>query len=50
MAEQAKALRARIAEKFSLAAMVDSILAAYAQACLPMHAQISQPLASKRAV
>jgi glycosyltransferase involved in cell wall biosynthesis len=50
MTEQAKALRARIAEKFSVAAMVDSILAAYQQARLPAPAQMSQPFASKRAV
>jgi glycosyltransferase involved in cell wall biosynthesis len=50
MADQAKALRARIAEKFSVAAMVDSILAAYQQARLPAPAQLSQPFASKRAV
>jgi glycosyltransferase involved in cell wall biosynthesis len=50
MADQAKALRARIAEKFSVAAMVDSILAAYQQARLPTPAQLSQPFASKRAV
>ena len=50
MIEQAKALRARIAEKFSVAAMVDSILAAYQQARVPAPAQMSQPFASKRAV
>ena len=48
--EQAQALRARIAEKFSVAVMVDSILAAYQQARLPVQAHLSQPLASKRAV
>jgi glycosyltransferase involved in cell wall biosynthesis len=48
---QADALRARIAEKFSVAAMVDSILAAYQQARAPSAAQLhSQALASKRAV
>ena len=50
MADQAKALRARIAEKFSVAAMVDSILAAYSQARRPIAAPLSQPFASKRAV
>jgi glycosyltransferase involved in cell wall biosynthesis len=50
MAEQAKALRARIAEKFSVAAMVESILAAYQQARLPVPAQMSRPFTSKRAV
>ena len=50
MADQAKALRARIAEKFSVTAMVDSILAAYQQARVPAPAQLSQPFASKRAV
>jgi glycosyltransferase involved in cell wall biosynthesis len=48
---QADALRARIAEKFPVAAMVDSILAAYQQARAPSAAQLhSQALASKRAV
>ena len=50
MLDQAKALRARIAEKFSVASMVDSILAACQQARLPAGAQLSQPFASKRAV
>jgi glycosyltransferase involved in cell wall biosynthesis len=45
--DQASALRARIAEKFSAAAMVDSILGAYQQARLPFAAPLSQPLASK---
>jgi glycosyltransferase involved in cell wall biosynthesis len=48
---QAAALRARIAEKFCVGAMVDSILAAYQQARAPSAAQLhSQALASKRAV
>ena len=46
--DQASALRARIAEKFSAAAMVDSILGAYQQARLPSAAPLS--LASKRAI
>jgi glycosyltransferase involved in cell wall biosynthesis len=48
--DQVKALRARIAERFSVATMVDSILTAYQQARLPSAAPLSQPLASKRAV
>jgi glycosyltransferase involved in cell wall biosynthesis len=48
--DQATALRARIAEKFSAAAMVDSILGAYQQARMPSAAPLSQPLASKRAI
>lgn len=48
--EQAGALRARIAEKFSVASMVDSILAGYQQARFPAPAQVPQPFASKRAV
>jgi glycosyltransferase involved in cell wall biosynthesis len=48
---QAKALRARVAEKFSVAAMVDSVLAAYEQARRPVAASLAaEPLASKRAV
>jgi glycosyltransferase involved in cell wall biosynthesis len=46
--DQAGALRARIAEKFSVNAMVDSILGAYQQARLPSTAPLS--FASKRAV
>jgi glycosyltransferase involved in cell wall biosynthesis len=48
--DRAGALRARIAEKFSVAAMVDSVLAAYQQARAPALAQMPQPFASKRAV
>jgi glycosyltransferase involved in cell wall biosynthesis len=48
--DQAAALRARIAEKFSAAAMVDSILGAYQHARLPSAAPLSQSLASKRAI
>jgi glycosyltransferase involved in cell wall biosynthesis len=49
--DQAKALRARVAEKFSVAAMVDSVLAAYEQARRPVATSIAaEPLASKRAV
>jgi glycosyltransferase involved in cell wall biosynthesis len=48
---QAKALRARVAEKFSVAAMVDSVLAAYEQARRPVATSLAaEPLASKRAV
>jgi glycosyltransferase involved in cell wall biosynthesis len=47
--EQAGLLRARIAEKFSVAAMVDSILGAYQQARLPAPAPLSQFFAGKRA-
>jgi glycosyltransferase involved in cell wall biosynthesis len=48
---QAKALRARVAEKFSVAAMVDSVLAAYEQARRPVVTSLAaEPLASKRAV
>jgi glycosyltransferase involved in cell wall biosynthesis len=50
MADHARALRARIAEKFSVSAMVDAILAAYNQARAPALAHMSQPFASKRAV
>ena len=48
--DSAKALRARIAEKFSVAVMVDSILAAYQQARMPLAERLtSQPFASNRA-
>jgi glycosyltransferase involved in cell wall biosynthesis len=48
---RADALRARVAEKFSVATMSDFILAAYQQARPPSAAHaVSQPLASKRAV
>lgn len=44
----AAALRTRVSEKFSVAAMVDSILAAYQQARLPVAARaVPQPLPGK---
>jgi glycosyltransferase involved in cell wall biosynthesis len=48
--DRTQVLRARIAEKFSVAVMVDQILAAYSQARQPAQASVSQPLASKRAI
>jgi glycosyltransferase involved in cell wall biosynthesis len=51
MHDRAKVLRARIAEKFSVAMMVDSVLAAYQQARVPSAAQqAAHPFASKSAI